>query len=55
MAYLRRVKWEARVGAVEVVRALGEAMGGGRREGGGGARRVSAEGLMAEMGVRFQV
>ena len=62
LAYMRRVRWEARVLAVEVVGALGEAMGGGGRSGGRrllrpGERprndRVSGEALMGAMGARF--
>jgi len=49
---MRRVQWEARIHAVAIATALGEALGG-RGRGGGPAQRTSADGLMAAMGARW--
>ena len=63
--YARRVQWEGRVFAAAVVMALSEALGAGEgretgqsgrisRQGGSGrVRRVPADQLLAEMGVRW--
>ena len=54
-AYARRVQWEAKVQAVEMVRAMGEAMGEPgaetpRAPAGGQGKRVSADTLLRQMG-----
>lgn len=53
---MRRKGWESRILALEIVKALGESLGGGRGMPGRGMRgvqRVSADALLAQMGARI--
>ena len=51
-AYARRLQWQAKVQATETVRALAGALGG-ETTAPEGARRVSADQLLGQMGVGF--
>jgi hypothetical protein len=51
LAYIRRKRWEARMLAVEIVSALGQALGSVQR---GQGQRTSADGLLAAMGARVE-
>jgi len=56
LSYMRRKGWESRILALEIVKALGESLGGGRGMPGRGMRgvqRVSADALLAQMGARI--
>jgi len=52
---MRRVQWEARIHAVAIATALGEALGGRRGTGarGGAPRWVPADAMMATMGASW--
>jgi len=52
-AYIRRQKWLARLRAVEIVNALGEALGG-KGKNARPVRETSLEGLMSQMGATWQ-
>lgn len=52
-AYARRVQWQAKLQATQIVRALAEAMGEHEPAAAGPQRRVSADQLLAQMGTGF--
>jgi hypothetical protein len=55
-AYMRRVRWEARVQAVQIGSVLAEMLGGGDGDGGGGqgeaGQRLTADAMLGMMGMR---
>lgn len=63
LAYMRRVRWEARIHAVEMGKVLAELLGGrktrgrgeGETRGRGVARpdRLGADGMLRQMGIRL--
>jgi hypothetical protein len=57
-AYVKRQQWIAKLHAVEVVNALGSALGGKSAGSGGSSvkpyRETSLEGLMGQMGTSWQ-
>jgi len=65
LAYMRRVRWEARIHAVEMGKVLAELLGGRKTRGRAGLEprgpgkevarpdRVGADGLLAKMGVNM--
>ena len=58
LAYMQRQRWLAKLAAVEVVNALGAALGGGSGKMRGKTakpyRETSLEGLMGQMGATWQ-
>lgn len=50
---MRRKRWEARILAIEIAKAIDELLGSARGRGPRGYTRVSADALLARMGTRI--